>query len=75
MNEMKTEKTSSDSQNQQHVSEVDEFNVDYLRKKFPWFSEDDIQKAIELKGPYVEHVVSYLDEKSGTRKIFEDPED
>ncbi len=71
---MKTEKTSPDSRNQQHVSEADDFNVEYLRKKFPWFSEAEIQKAIELKGPHPEHVVSYLDEKSGTRKIFEDPE-
>jgi hypothetical protein len=71
---MKTTKKSPDSQNQHSVHVADDLNVDYLYKKFPWFSEGEILKAVELKGPHLEHVVSYLDEKSGTRKIFEDPE-
>lgn len=71
---MKAEKTSPGSQHHQNVSDVDDFNFDYLQKKFPWFSENDIKKAIEMKGPYLDHVVAYLDEKSGTRKIFEEPE-
>ncbi len=70
---MKTEKNFPEYQNQQNV-EADEFNVGYLHKKFPWFSGDVIDEAIKLKGPYVEHVVAYLDEKSGARKVFEELE-
>ena len=50
----------------------EDFAFKYLHKQFPWLSENEIMEAIELKGPNADHVIKYLDDKSGKRTIAED---
>ncbi len=53
-------------------SRKEDFAFKYLHKQFPWLSEDEIIKAIEIKGPNADQVLKYLDGKSGKGKTFED---
>jgi hypothetical protein len=63
---MKTQKKMIQVKNPNRERGRGGLEVDYIQKQFPWFSESEIQKAIELKGPHLENVISYLDVKSGT---------
>jgi hypothetical protein len=69
---MKTEKKLIEEKNRNRERLRSGPAVDYMQKQFPWFSENEIQKAIELKGPHLENVVSYLDDKSGTPTHHDD---
>lgn len=60
---VKTKKTLHNSKDQNHASLKEPFAFNYLHKQFPWLSKADIMKAIELKGPNVDHVLKYLDHK------------
>lgn len=50
----------------------EDFAFKYLHQQFPWLSENEIMEAIELKGPNADHIIKYLDAKSGKGKIAED---
>lgn len=49
-----------------------DFVVAYMQKLYPWFSETDILKAIESKGPHLENVLCHLNDKSGVSKNNDD---
>ena len=39
------------------------FAFKYLHKQFPWLSESDVLKAIEIHGSNADHVIKYLSSK------------
>ncbi len=65
---MKSEKKLRKIKNRNRESLRRDFTIGYMQKQFPWFLESDILKAIELKGPHLEDVINYLNDKSGTPK-------
>jgi hypothetical protein len=64
-------KKPSDLQNED--SSVNENLIhNYLRSQFPWFSEREIKKVIDLVGPDLDKVSNSLHDKSGTRRALDD---
>jgi hypothetical protein len=60
---VKTKKTLHNPKDQNPTDPKGAFAINYLHKQFPWLSKADITKAIELKGPNIDHVLKYLDQK------------
>lgn len=68
---MKTKNKMQRLQNLKHGELKDDFAFKYLHKQFPWLSESEIKEAIELKGSNADHVIKYLNEKSGEGKTVD----
>lgn len=55
-------------QDRDRVSADQPYEVEYLHRKFPHLSHEQILEAIKAKGPMRDDVMSFLEAESGTGK-------
>ena len=65
---MRDNKDIKDGRDRSKIDLNDKNEVSYVRQQYPWFSMDEVKAVIREKGPDRRSVISYLDQKSGTRR-------
>jgi hypothetical protein len=71
---LKTKKKLPVFQNGNPITVKENLITNYLLMQFPWFSEREIKKVVDLMEADLDKVTNYLHDKSGTRRISDDPE-